>query len=246
VTAVRWAVGGWAVDAVMRDDPGLAEAAFDDPSVWILGSETAQQVQVPDDFSSTAALKYESVRRFTRDVRHERISPDVTAVGYDPEHWAATPVREQRHPFRSMRRFSRIAHAHGYVVLLAPSRDLMLVTGAPCHRAAGETIGDAYLRCDVAARATRYADVVEIQAQAYESDVRAFATFVEQAAGQVHAADTRADVIVGLSTSPGTPVSAETLTAAWRAVTASVDGFFLIADTPDIATTVAFLRAVTS
>jgi hypothetical protein len=146
---------------------------------------------------------------------------------YDPEKWDATPLNEQRHPVAYARKFSLLARAHGYEVVVTPHPNLVEVDGATCGIQPGESEEHAYVRCGIAARIGRYADVYETQAQALEDRPTEYRAFVEATAAQARSANQNVVVLSGLSTAPGYPATAQMLFAAWSSVSDIVDGHYL-------------------
>ena len=177
---------------------------FNHRRIYPLGNPDADQVQARGIPRATPTLAYQSYARFAADISAGRIDPRIQAVAYDPEHWGLTPLDEQRAPLTYMRLFSTVAHAHGYRVLLAPGRDLMMLGKAPCHAAPGERLDHAYLRCGIPAAAARDGDILNVQAQADEFRPRRLRLLVERAAAQARAAKPSIVVLVGISTHPPT------------------------------------------
>jgi hypothetical protein len=155
------------------------------------------------------------------------VPADVRVAMYDPEGWDETPLRERRHPIRYIEKFARLAHANGYVAMVTPHPGLVSVPGAECGREGAESEVDAYLRCRIAERTARYADVYETQAQAMENNPQAYRAFVVATAEQAREANPQVVVLSGLSTSPGYPATDQMLYAAWRSVADVVDGHYL-------------------
>ena len=62
--------------------------------------------------------------------------PAGSWVLYDIERWPWTPLIEQQHPLRYMKRFAYLAHAHGLKVILAPGPSLCGIWGG-CVRTPG-------------------------------------------------------------------------------------------------------------
>jgi hypothetical protein len=223
-----WARTGSTMSRIEMRDASLAEDLFDNRHALAIGDEDGVQNQVIPGYASMPALKYESYARFHSDIQDGRIHSSITTVLYDPEAWPATPNAERRDPKRYLRQFAKLAHRHGYVVINTPSRDLMNLRFAYCRKRRGETLSDAYLRCEIAAEAARDADGLVIQSQADERDSQRYRRFVEAAAAQARAANPNVIVLSALATSPsGIRVTARTLRAAHDAVDDLVDGHLL-------------------
>lgn len=187
---------------------------------------------------------YTSFATFASDLAAGNVRKSARAIMYDPEKWAATPIGEQRNPRAYMIRFSKAARAHGFVPILAPARDLVLVPGASCVKHAGENLTQAYIRCGLATADTR-AGALVVQSQADEFNVPVFRRFIAVAARQARRADPRVAVLAQLATAPlGQEASAEQLVSAAWSVSGLVQGFSLAARAKDIQTVEEFLRSL--
>lgn len=225
------------IRAISRVDPRVAREVFGSPAAIALGGWGW-----PGALSGRSWASYEE---FAADVRDGSIPAYVRIVMYDPERWDATPIAEQRDPITYIRAFTALAHEHGYFAVITPHPGLMEVDGAVCGQVEGETIEQAYIRCEIAGRAARYADALETQAQALQRDPPAYRAFVAATAAQARAANPHVLVLSGLSTQPGYPATPQMLYAAWRSVDGIVDGHYLSlarGRRPDVAA--AFLRMV--
>jgi hypothetical protein len=160
---------------------------------------------------------------------------------YDPESWQDTPVAEQVDPCAAMQSFGQLGHSAGYRVILTPARDLALVPNTFVPKQPGEDISAWYLRTGIAGCAARYADVIDIQAQALTLDQAAYTAFVEAASAQATAANPFAIQLSGVSTRYGT---AEEMAGAAQAV--DVGGYWLNVPgpNPDFAKAAAFLKLI--
>jgi hypothetical protein len=144
------------------------------------------------------------------------------AVLYDPEAWPFTPVTEQHDPAKAARQALRLAHAHGLRLIVAPALNLTTLRPASGPR------WQQFLHLGLAGAMAKEADVVELQAQSLERDTSSYATFVHAAARQARAANPRVTVLAGLSTNPpGAEVTSQQLTAAIRATSGVVSGYWL-------------------
>lgn len=159
---------------------------------------------------------------------------------YDPEHWSATPLKEQQHPTLFMQRFAALAKRHGWQVLLTPNPNLMTVRGGDCVAATDESPTEAYVRCNIAGAAAHAADIVETQAQGLESNPGAYSSLVRQTAAQARLANPQVRVISGLTTTQSAPA----MYAAWNSVRDVVDGYYLSieSDPPQVGVALRFLR----
>lgn len=162
-----------------------------------------------------------------RTIDKHRLRPDARAVIYDAEHWAQTPVDEQRSPVTFYDRAATIAHDHGLLFIATPAMDLVNANGKAANPAQD------FLSSDIDGATATNADVVDIQAQSLEQDPAAYRSFVTAAAAQVRAANPGATVIAGLSTNPhGRPVAPATLVSDMTAVANDAAGFWM--NIPDL------------
>jgi hypothetical protein len=187
----------------------LMARAFDNGHTYVYGTQPST-IGVP-----TAA--YSSYEQIQAAFWAGTLPGKYRAVIYDNERWPYTPLTEQRHPVYYERLAAGLLHRHGLVYIATPAPDLMWATGRPRDSYA------AYLRSDVAGHAARYADVVDIQGQTRETDLREFVCFVAAAVRQVRSANPRAKVLIGLRTNPGD----RGLAAAYAAVAGLADGYWL-------------------
>jgi hypothetical protein len=244
---------------VVAFSSGAADHPPPPPGVWVLTRNTATVVfdidrelagrffGVPHTFvlhgwgGATTAMSWANYDRFAAAIADGTIPQGVRAVMYDPEDWNHTPIREQQDPAVYMRAFARLAHEHGYLVILTPHPNLAAVQGAWCKQRVNETIQSAYLRCGFAGMAARYADVLDVQAQFLEGDVGAYRSLVMAAAAQARVANPRVVVLSHLSTAYA--LTPEVLYEAWASVSDVVDGHYLGApDGVGADTAAAFLR----
>ncbi len=222
------------VHFIQADDARVAQLFFGRPSSYVLSGGWG---------SATPALAWASASRFEVAVAQGQVPADVHTVMYDPEAWSATPIWERRHPVAAMALFSETAREAGYRVALTPHPSLVEVAGAACMRRSGESVAAAFLRCRIIARAARFGDVVEIQAQYLESDPVAYRALVVAAADQARAANAEVAVLAGLSTRFA--ADAQVLMNAWDAVNDVVDGHYMAVPegiNPEIAA--GFLRSL--
>jgi hypothetical protein len=183
--------------------------------------------------------RYRSLAQFEADARAGTVHKAFRWVLYDPESWPDTPPAEQADPCTAMQSFGQLAHSLGCRVILTPARDLALVPNAVNPKQPGEDITAWYLRTGMAGCAARFADVVDIQAQALTLDQAAYGRFVAAACTQARAANPYAILLAGVSTVYGT---AEQMAGAARA--ADVGGYWLNVPgpNPDFAKAAAFLK----
>lgn len=243
----HWMVTGENIRKIGQVDEELSRELFDNSETYALGNPDATQNQTPPGYRSVPTLVYRSYARFRTDTASGVIDPAIRALVYDPESWEDTPRTEQRDPALYFRLFSRLARRNGYEVVLAPGRDLTSVSRT-CHRRMAETAASAFLRCNIAGSAARYADVLVIQGQADELDVTAYRRFVTRAAAQARSENPSVVVVAALTTSPGDNVASEgALADAARSVRGLIGGHWVTVlgrDPAQVETAAAFLRAV--
>ena len=210
------------LENLRRVDPVASDRALNKPSVFITGRP--DENPTPPGWTSVPTANFKSYAEFRGVVDAARMHSSIRAVLYDPEAWTLTPPAEQRDVTTYMERFSALARAHGWKVILTPSNDLMNRQ----EKLRGETNRQAYVRHRIAESAARHADILEVQAQTLEQDPSAYREYVRQTRAQALAANPQVVFLSGLTANlQGTPVSGATLHAAATSVRALVDGFFL-------------------
>ena len=168
-------------------------------------------------------VSFSSVSEPQQAVTGGQLPAGTRAVLYDPEAWSFTPAPEQRDPARAARQAMDIAHAHGLKLIVAPALNLTTVRPGP----AGPRWRQ-FLDLGLAGALARVCGVIELQAQSLERDTGTYAAFVGAAAAQARRANPRVAVLAGLSTNPpGAEVNSQQLTAAIRATSGLVSGYWL-------------------
>jgi len=189
----------------------------------------------PRPAGSELTAIYTSFTAFANDLGDGRFPRSARAALYDTEDWGQTPAVEQRDPKSYMAKFSKLARTHKLVPILAPARDLTLVSGGSCVKRDGETLSQAYLRCGLAS-ADGQASVIVIQSQVDEFDESTYQHFVAAAARQARGGNAAISVVAELATAPlGRSASVGQLIDAARSVGHLVDGFILSARDKDTA-----------
>lgn len=223
----RWIITQTAVG--LLGPAGLTEAQlqtlFGNSRTYLTGGLTPSAPPVSGALRTVAFASYQAMER---QLAGSRLPAGTAAVIYDNEHWRFTPLDEQRDPARYEKLAAKLAHAHHLLFISTPAVDLTTVL-AP-HQSDHYA---AYLRLGLAASAARYADVIDIQAQGSETSLPTFKSFVQAAAVQARGANRHVIVLAGLSTNPSGPrVSSAQFTAAYNAVRAYVDGYWLNIPSP--------------
>ena len=186
--------------------------------------------------------KYTSFTTFLSDIESGTVPPGTKVVGYDAESWPQTPPDEQADPVGFTIKFARLAHAHGYQVIVTPAINLMQ------RMFVGENKYEAFVRFKMASAVAPYVDFYHIQAQGLQQNIDgpapSYASFVRDIAAQVRAANPRAVVTAGISTNtPGAKrrTNPADLVAAVRVSKGLVDGYWLNVVHGDVATASAAL-----
>jgi hypothetical protein len=150
-----------------------------------------------------AVSVFKSYTKFSQAISDGSIPRTTRWVLYDNETWPATPVTEQLHPWRYEALFARLAHHHGYRVILAPGQDLVLKF-PPERPMPAQAPWQRYLSLGLAKASATQADIYEIQAQSDElpsyRKSGTYRRFVRAAAAQAQAANPRVTVFAGIST----------------------------------------------
>jgi hypothetical protein len=162
VVSLECVVGGFAIPGGRSGAVGTIWLAADQKwngYVWPLPTSLAasaslayvQPTQSVGNTESPGPVAYfASYAAFAQAIEKQTIPAGIRYAAYDPERWSYTPLDEQREPINYMHAFTSLAHDHGLGSILVPGRDLMLVTGAACTKETGETLNQAFVRCDIA------------------------------------------------------------------------------------------------
>ena len=128
----------------------------------------------------------------------------------------------------------------GGVVTTAPRR----ISAAPSPTPRERPTRGVSFEENLAGKAARYADVIDIQAQTFEPrGYRAYGNFVRRAAAQAKAANPDVVVLGNISASPdGTAVDAAAMYGCAKAAMPYVSGFYTTVSAADGSTTASFLR----
>lgn len=218
------------VDGVSAIDPQVARPFFDVPNSYVIEGWDVW----PWASASQRTAYWASEAEFEKDVRSQGGGlPGVQAVLYDPEAWAATPMEEQRDPAAAMQRFADLGRELGYKVVITPGLTLPSVGNATCGGNPDEDAYDAYLRCNIAGTAAKYADVVEVQAQTLQGEPDRYLDFTKKAAVQIRSSNPNAMVISGLRVR--NEESLDDVKRTWLATLNTVDGYYLAMTPSDAA-----------
>ena len=215
-------MGNGELSAVQSASPSSLSYAVSPAHLMVLElrGQTSSVGQMVADFRSYAELK--------KMIKKGTIPAGIHWLMYDNEQWPNTPADEQADPVRYEQLFARLAHRHGYKVIMAPAQDLVPGFDKAGFRS-GKTAWPSYLSIGLAAASARVADIYEIQAQPYEIGVyrsrHAYASFVAAVAAQARAANPGIVIYAGLSTQRVS--SATQLLQDYQATRDLVDGYWL-------------------
>jgi hypothetical protein len=237
---LHWAMARSSLEHLVEASPAVARHDFDTAETMVQNDPPLARDPAPRGWRSSRTERWTSFAAFRRAVRSGSIPAFVQVVHYDDEAWSQTPLREQRRPGLYMRRFCALAHSGGLGCYTGPGQDLCGVISHP----AGETYAQCYLGEDLAAKAARHADVIDIQAQSLESrGARAYGDFIRRAAAQALAANPEVTVLANIAASPGgAELDADQLYRCAKAALPYVSGFYTTVSASDGPTTAAFLR----
>lgn len=241
---LHWAMARSSLEHVSAVDPGQAARDFDSVNTLVQNSSPLSDRSTPPGWASKETDRWASFAQFAADVGQGAVPGFVKVVHYDNEAWPETPVSEQLHPAYYERRFCELAHRQGWLCYTGPGQDLCGVIAHP----AGETYAQCYLGQNLAGKAARYADVVDIQAQALEAKgARAYASFLRRAAAQARAANPEVLVLGNIAPSPSErTISARSMYACAKAALPYVSGFYTTVGSGDGETMVSFLKLLDS
>jgi hypothetical protein len=243
-TSLHWAMASSSLQNIRSADAGQAARSFDSPSTIVQNLSPLGSSPVPDGWDSTGTALWRSYAQFAADVRAGNVPSYVEVAHYDNEAWPQTPEAEQRRPLYYERRFCALAHSEGLLCYLGPAKDLCNVLPQP----RGDNNAQCYIDLNLAGKAARYADVIDIQAQTLEpSGARAYASFLRRTAAQAQAANPNVLVLGNLSPSPGdAQLSARQLYACAHAGLRYVSGFYTTVNAGDGEAMVSLLRRLDS
>ena len=219
-TGTRWLI---AASAISKLDEAAGSAVV---ARYLDGSQTTiiTGPAIPAflaDWHVNFALDTRSLQEIRQGIR-DSLSPRISMILYDPEHWSFTPIVEQSAVGTSTRTAAAITHGAGRELIAAPATNLAQVTTP------GESTATAFLQTSDLEKVAASANWVEIQAQGLERNPSRYAAYIEEALGQIRLGNASAVVYAGLSTNPsGPPVSAAELVEDVRLTSSVVSGYWL-------------------
>jgi hypothetical protein len=196
----------------------LIDEAFNNDRTYVSGSISAIAADdVPDAVPTVTYESYQSIKTAFAD---KKLPGDYKALLYDNEHWKFTPRAEQDNPAHYEELVGQLARKHGMIFVSTPAVDLVDATGKLVKHSAYDT----YLSRDIAGDAAKYADVLDIQAQGSEANLRLFTSFADAAIKQARKANPRVILLVGITTNA---VTRQQLYSAYRSMVGKADGYWL-------------------
>ncbi|MGH7662109.1 MAG: hypothetical protein ACRENA_14485 [Vulcanimicrobiaceae bacterium] len=223
--AMKWLLNGPAVAEFAKDPE--SRRFFENAEPFVI-ERKGDARQLPQSWRAVSVRAFPSYRAIERALENGSVDSNARAILYDNEGWKFTPEEEQRNPAQYMKMAAELVHRKGLMFIATPAVTLVRRLARP-----SEKRYDAYLRLGIAADAARYADVIDIQAQGSEKNVRLFSNFVQRASEQARAANPNVVVLAGISTNPnGQHVTAEELQRAIVATRRYVDGYWLNVPSP--------------
>ncbi|HEV7399019.1 MAG TPA: hypothetical protein VGN84_01995 [Solirubrobacterales bacterium] len=237
---LRWAMASSSLRNISSVDAGQAARSLDRPETIVQNASPLSANPVPAGWASTGTALWRSYAQFAADVAAGAVPSYIKVAHYDNEAWPQTPEAEQRRPAYYERRFCALAHHEGLLCYLGPAKDLCNVLPQP----QGDDNAQCYIDLNLAGKAARYADMIDIQAQTLEpSGARAYASFLRRTAAQARAANPDVVVLGNLSPSPGgAQLSAGRLYACADAALRYVSGFYATVNAGDGEAMVSLLR----
>ncbi len=218
---IRWLFNGPGVGAMAADSE--ASGLLDGKQPFVMWGRELRGV--PQSWNAIHVISFKSFSEIKNAIDTGSIGPEIRGVMYDYEKWRFTPEEEQRDPGAFLKKAADLVHSRDLLFLTAPAVNLVTVMAPGASR---NRLDDAYLQLGIARDAARYADVVDIQAQRFESDDEVYASFVRQAAAQAREANPKVLVLAGVSTEPiGRTVTADEILRAIAATREYVDGYWL-------------------
>jgi hypothetical protein len=239
-SSLHWAMASSSLHNISSADAGQAARSLDSPNTIVQNLSPLSAAPVPSGWAGTDTALWRSYAQFAADVSAGAVPSYVKVAHYDNEAWPQTPEAEQRRPTFYERRFCALAHNEGLLCYLGPAKDLCNVLPQP----QGDNNAQCYIDLNLAGKAARYADIIDIQAQTIEpAGARAYASFLRKTAAQARAANPDVLVLGNLSPSPGdTKLSPRRLYACAHAALPYVSGFYATVNAGDGEAMVSLLR----
>ncbi|HXB10943.1 MAG TPA: hypothetical protein VNZ45_03075, partial [Bacteroidia bacterium] len=228
IAANQWGLSNSSEANLVHTDQQTAQSLLNNTLSSITGPWNAtNQNAVPAGWTSVPTANYKSYA--DEQTTPPQVSNGIRTGLYDPENWTQTPLNEQQHPLTYMTNFCSAMHAANLTCVLTPARDLLLVSGSDCVKQTGETLDQAYIRCNIAGEAAHAgANTVSLQFQTDEATPATYANYTNQAVAQARAVNPNITVWAQLTTAVnGAVQSSCTLYNAYKSVASNVNGFWL-------------------
>ena len=247
---VRWIVTDDDLKVLRELDPNDSTTYFNSSRANLQGHAG---LQVPAGWSTVAQRHYTAFescttardpRRctsLTDDLKAGAISPSFgPVVLYDDERWPKTPTEEVKDPCKYMQQFTRLAHAHGLITVMAPDQNIAgPAVGLPYQGGESEN-WQSYLRQGLGTCAARTGtERYHIMAQPFESrwgptperttvgGEADFVNYVTQASLQAKAVNPKLVITAGLSCNPRYNPTAQIMYQESVDMLDFVDGYWL-------------------
>jgi hypothetical protein len=215
-----WIIDGHAITLLkgVGASQKLIDKAFSNNRTYVSGSATAIAADdVPDAVPTATYESYQAIKAAFAD---GKLPGDYKALLYDNEHWKFTPLVEQVNPAHYEELVAQLARKHGMIFIATPAVDLVFATGKLVNNSAYDT----YLSRDIAGKAAKYANVLDIQAQGSEANLHLFTSFADAAIRQARKANPRVTLLIGITTNA---VSRQQLYSAYLSMVGKADGYWL-------------------
>lgn len=160
------------------------------------------------------------------------LSPRISMILYDPEHWSFTPAAQQAAVGAATRTAASMAHRAGRELIAAPATNL----AEPAAAGESTSTANAFIQTGDLEKVAASANWVEIQAQGLERNPARYAAYIGAALRQIRLGNPSAVVYAGLSTNPSGPaVDAAELVDDVRLTSSEVSGYWLNIPSPGAA-----------
>jgi Cellulase (glycosyl hydrolase family 5) len=213
-----WMVSATGAKGLLAASPGPAQLLFDTPYTYVTGSGAAGTAKLGLQ-NAVPTESFTNEKSLAAAVDSGGLRAGTVAVEYAPSS-PVTPRNQLTDPLNAFMQASLVAHAHGLLLIGAPSLNVVHAT-APNLKTI--KISSQFLKSRIAVAAARYSDVYVIQAQTLEQTPVQFSAFVRQAAAQAVNAHPAVEILTEVRSGKGTgaptaPMLERDLSAAGSAV----------------------------